>query len=395
MTALKIAKDFRNNPYLFLMLGPACNMVCRHCSQNPYKGTFIKDNVSDEVKELIGSYIEYYQAQPERKRPAMILFWGGEALIHWFTIKEIIDEFTDKYDMRHNNQVVFCIASNGLLLTDEMVEYFNENNVQFNFSFDAPYPYAVRGKVPEETIERIKKLKHLVVLSSLNAINCDAFAVLSCMRRKFGGYAIRMFFNFQLLYTSDFSKDIVDFDFDKVRKGLRMCRIAFQMGDRYFGQLFYTLLKIKRHPEEKAFTFNTGLRYCVPGHRYLTVMLDGKVVRCHNDARIQIGTVNDSLDEISQKGLEICSKLQGDKQIAKCKECEHFDICPGGCMMGIRNPDGTYKACDLYIKQIYQILKEEAMWLSTPLSEEDKKWYNENLPVYIKQSIDYSNGIYG
>ena len=396
MESLKNAKDFWNNSYLFIMLGPQCNMCCRHCSQVPYKPytMFIKDEISDDVMQLIGSYIEYYQNRKGDFKKAKILFWGGEALLHWDLIKKIVPYFTDKYNMYDNDSVTFVVSSNGLLVTDEMVDFFNQYSVQFNLSFDSPYPFAVRGVVSEELVQKIKKIKKLCVLGSLNALNCDLFASLGCLFAKFGDSVSSIFFNFQLLYTFDLPKDICEFDFERVHKGLRMCRIAIQLGNQYYASSVLPLLKPIQHPETKKFTLDTGLRYCVPGQRYLTVTLDGKVVRCHNDASIQIGTVNDSLDDIFKNGLEICNKLQGDKQTLLCKECVHKDICPGGCMLGVRNEDGTYKACDKYVKPIYSILKDEMLKLNDGLSETDKKWFFDNLSEYEKMFSDFRNGKY-
>ena len=396
MKSLKDAVDFWDNPYLFIMLGPQCNMCCRHCSQIPYKPhtEFIRDSISDDVMTLIGNYIEYYQNRIGDFKKAKILFWGGEALLHWDLIKKVVSYFSDKYDMQKNDNVTFVVSSNGLLITEEMIAFFNTYHVQFNLSFDAPYPFAVRGTVSEEIVQKIKRIKKLCVLGSLNALNCDVFASLGCLLAKFGDSASNIFFNFQLLYTFEMSKDICEFDFEKVRKGLRMSRIAIQLGNTFYASSIFPLLKPIQQPEKKQFTLDTGLRYCVPGQRYLTVTLDGKVVRCHNDASIQIGMVNDSLEDIFKKGLAVCEKLQGEKQTLLCKQCEHRDICPGGCMLGVRNKDGTYKACDKYVKPIYSILKEEMLKLNYPLSGEERKWFFDNLPEYEKLFSDYRDGRY-
>lgn len=397
---LKDATDFWDNPCLYIMLGPACNMICRHCSQMPYKKFHqFDDEVSEDVKDLIGNYIQYYQKYYQKKRnqmskAAMISFWGGEALLHWKVMKSIIEEFTIKYDMKNNPAVIFCIASNGLGITDEMVEFINKYNVQFNFSFDAPYPYAARGFVPETTIDRLLKIKKVCVLGSFNALNCDLYAALNCMRAKFEGKAYRFFMNFQLLYTSELPDDLLDFNFDKIRDGIKMCRIAIQLGDKYFGEAIYPLVKPIKFPEERKLMLESGMRHCVPGKRYLTVDLKGNVVRCHNDGSTKIGTVYDSLEEIHRRGYDICSKLEGKKQIEKCFSCEHRDVCPGGCFMGLKTADGYFRSCEMYTKPMYSIVKEELSYLSQPLSEEDRKWFYERKPAYDKLAEEYANGIY-
>ena len=397
MTAIKDCKNFKDNSYLFLMLGPQCNMFCRHCSQMPYKvcKDFIKGDVmSEDVRQLIGSYITYYQNRQGKFKPALICFWGGEALLHWDFIKETVKYFTYKYNMLNNVNVSFCIPSNGLLVSEEMVEFCNEYRVQFNLSFDAPYPFAVRGFIPEETIARIKKMKHLCVLGSLNALNCDLYAALRCMYEKFNTVAYQMFFNFQLLYTFEMPKDIAQFDFEKIKKGIKMCRIAIQCGNPWYGEAIFPLIESMKNPTLRNFQHTYHLRHCVAGFKYLAVTLDGRMVRCHNDASIQIGTVNESLEDIFKHALEISYKIQGKNQTEKCSKCEHNDICPGGCMMGVKDKDDCYKACDMYIRPIFKILKEEIVKLGYDLTEDDKEWYNKNRLEYEQLAKDYASGKY-
>ena len=395
MVALKNETDFKNNPYLFLMLGPVCNMACRHCSQNPYKRKeFLNDTISDDVRTLIDSYIAYYKKKENFPWTAKVLFWGGEALLHWNLIRELVPYYSKKHKMLENNNVRFVVASNGILLTDEMVDFFNKYNVQFNLSFDAPYPFAVRGKVSEEMVQKACKIDRLVILDSLNAWNCDLYAALRCMREKFVKYAYKLHHNFQLFYTSDIPQDILNFDFDKVRKGIKMCRIAIQLGDKYYGQCIMPTVSMLKYKQNKTLMEETFLRHCVPGRKYLTVTLDGRMVRCHNDDSVVVGTVNDSLDTIYQNSLKICQEIQGKNQTEKCRICEHNDICPGGCLLSLRDENNCYRSCDLYVKPIFSILKEEILQLANPLTEEDKKWFYQNKPTYDTLVKNYVNGIY-
>ena len=396
MVALKDTKDFGNNPYLYLMLGPACNMCCRHCSQIPYKPhvRFIDDNISEDMLSLLDNYIQYYQNKTGVFKKAFISFWGGEALLHWNLIKKIVPYFTEKYNMIKNDNVTFLVASNGLLLTDEMVDFFNQYRVQFDFSYDAPYPFAVRGYVSEEIIDRVKKIKRLCVLSSMNALNCDLYAGLRCLKEKFGQNVYKIFFNFQLLYTFVMANDISSFDFEKVRKGIKMCRIAIQMGHMEYGRALFPLVKNIMEPDVESNMVRYNMRHCVPATRYLCVTLDGKVVRCHNDDSDVVGTIYDSLSTIFKNGLEMCFEKQGYNQTEKCRVCEHRDICPGGCFASVRDENNCYQSCDMYVKPIFSILKEEVLRLSEPLTEADKDWYESNLPEYNELVSNYVKGKY-
>ena len=70
---------------VYLLLGPACNMTCRHCSQTPIKNTFClqPDSVLPEkVIQFLKTWLEAKNGSFSR-----IYFWGGEPLLYWETIQ--------------------------------------------------------------------------------------------------------------------------------------------------------------------------------------------------------------------------------------------------------------------------------------------------------------------
>ena len=57
-------------------------------------------------------------------------FYGGEPLIHFNKIKQILD------GVRDIPQLKKMILTNGLLLTQDIVDYVIENHIQVSVSFD-------------------------------------------------------------------------------------------------------------------------------------------------------------------------------------------------------------------------------------------------------------------
>ena len=70
---------------VFLLLGPACNMTCRHCSQTPIKNTFCQQPDS-ELPEKVILFLKKWLSV-KNGFFSRIYFWGGEPLLYWETIK--------------------------------------------------------------------------------------------------------------------------------------------------------------------------------------------------------------------------------------------------------------------------------------------------------------------
>lgn len=372
MVALKDEKDFRKIRVVYLLLGPECNMRCRHCSQTPVKKDFrFDDEISADTKRFLDSFIKFaVEAKPVKGVVYRVLFWGGEALLHWKLIKSIVEEYASKYDYLKNDNFRFHITSNGLLLTDEMVDFFNKYDVIYCFSYDAPNPFAVRGYVPDTVCERVNRLKNFSIMSSFTAFNCDWYSAYHCLKRKFpnGRYSIGV----QLVQSFDMPKELYSFDFDEIRRNFKKARISAQLGNKFLQLFLYRMLSAYRFAflNEDFRKFN--VRGCFPGYRNLAVMLDGKVGLCHNTSA-SVATVNDSLETIYERGLSAFLE----RQSLECKTCEHNDICNGSCVMSLHDADGSFSCCNLYKKRIFKEFKEEMLMLGKPLSDEDRKWFEE------------------
>ena len=131
---------------VFLLLGPACNMTCRHCSQKPIKNTFSL-RPDSELDDRIVTFIKDWLKAKNGSR-STIYFWGGEPLLYWETIKKCILLFESKgiFPGYYN------VYSNGLLLTDDVAEFCNQHNILFTLSYDAPNPLAVRNSITKPTM---------------------------------------------------------------------------------------------------------------------------------------------------------------------------------------------------------------------------------------------------
>ena len=368
--ALVDEKDFKDVYCVHLLLGPACNMNCRHCSQVPVKNNKIFSIVSPGVKQFLGQYIGWAVNTKFVNKPQHIVkFYGGEPLLHWDLIKKIVLEYTEKYDILKNNNFRFLIISNGLLLSQEIVDFCNQYDVRFTLSYDAPNTFAVRGFVPDSVVDLFNKIKHRMVSCGFDACNTDYYTAYKCYAKKFPNTYVNL--TFGLILTFDVPKDVYDFDFNKVRNDFKKLRIAIQLGKSKFLKMFvYRRISYLKNPQLNSYFLENNIKPCFSGKYHINVTLDGNIVSCHNCME-KVGTVYNSLEEIYQTCFDLFKKAESNY----CKHCEHRDVCTGGCYISIRDEDGDFMHCKLFRRRILTEFKSEMIKLSQPLSEEDKKWF--------------------
>ena len=98
---------------LLIKLGSLCNLKCPHCHSHSSEFEYNPDIVKFAID---GNFDE-------------IAFSGGEPLLYIDNIKRIVGEI-------NNPNIAYRFVTNGTLLTDELVGYFNNNNFYVCFSYD-------------------------------------------------------------------------------------------------------------------------------------------------------------------------------------------------------------------------------------------------------------------
>lgn len=381
-------KNFKDIKTVHLQLGPECNMHCRHCQQMPSKSHVLSiRKPTEEVKKVIGNFILYTQKKGSELHKDSkgdphyrLFFWGGEALLHWELIKELVVEYTEKYNILSNEAFRFVVTSNGLLLTDEMVEFFNKYEVIFYFSYDAPYPFAVRGFVPDEICERVNRIRFHKILASGNAINCDPMLAYNCLMKKFP-YAQNYDVGIMVMRTFDMAKDIDNYDWEKVRVAIRKVVIAAKQGNEFALDFVKQLAFPYVHSDINFFRVTGGLPYCILGKYLFALDLEGNIPICH-DSCIKIGSINDSLEEIYNKSTAFVKNRMKNIQ---CSNCEHKDFCVGPCPLTKTDKDGDFLMCKNFKRPFQAIVKEEIMAFGNPLSSKEKEWFQEQEEIMERQ----------
>ena len=374
-------KDFETIEKFYLLLGPMCNMKCRHCSQTPEKEHFneFSSTLSRKVWELIKNYVAYcLNNPPVYFKTRKFIFWGGEPLLHWERIKDIVNRTKNEFGITRNNNFRFLTISNGLLLNDEIINFINENDIGFGFSYDAPYPFAVRDYVSDEICDKVQKIKKYSILASCNAINNDPLLAYYCLKQKFPeAYDIDV--NPNLTQAPDIPKDIYNWEWSAIRNNLKKLRIAAQMDNKFALNL------IHRYYLGHGQADNKGINIaCSVGIGLLNCTLNDNVLAGHNSV-CKIGTVDNFLQQLHENSCEKLMLLQS----PECRTCRHLDICGANKYKNAQDENNRYYACSNYWFKFYDLLKMELVNLRKPLSDEDRIWYREQEKIMKEQINDF------
>lgn len=323
---------------IYLMLGPACNLKCRHCYETDVPMPRLKKVIHADV----WAYLERMAGKPA---PMRLTFWGGEPLLYWPLIKEVVERFG-------RGAFEYWIMSNGVLLTDDKVDFMNAYGVAYSVSNDGPLTAKVRGvNVLDDDAfcERFKRIERRCVGVTTHAYNTDPYGCCDYIRRRVGETGI--YYQYLLECTFNMDADLYGYDFSAVEATLRRCRLDyvndFVTGNKQGpGRLF--LRRGVDYVEQWLARKKAGLPDewypdCLPMRKDINVDILGFVHACHNRASI-IGRVTDPYEAL----LEACDKVfrQAIADKAACGACEARPLCRCGCPLNPMNP-GQRICCEM------------------------------------------------
>jgi uncharacterized protein len=119
---------------LVLLIAQTCNLKCSYCFAKAYMGSGSHDEVMSPAtaRAAIERVFKSVPHLPE------ILFFGGEPLIGFATIKEAV-QASKEYCAAHQARIpAFAITTNGTLIDQEVIEFFRSHRFSVTISLDGP-----------------------------------------------------------------------------------------------------------------------------------------------------------------------------------------------------------------------------------------------------------------
>lgn len=119
---------------LVLLIAQICNLKCSYCFAEAYMGSHFDNRIMSPATACI-AIEKIFKAVPDIRS---ILFFGGEPLIGFDTVKEAV-QASERYCMAHKKQMpVFSINTNGTLIDQEAIEFFKTHKFSVTVSLDGP-----------------------------------------------------------------------------------------------------------------------------------------------------------------------------------------------------------------------------------------------------------------
>ncbi len=357
------AVDFKNRNHIIkalcLHIAHTCNLNCSYCfaGQGKYQGE--RALMSFEVGKQA---IDFLIANSETRRNLEVDFFGGEPLMNWEVVKEIVG-YARSIEKEYNKNFRFTLTTNGMLIDDDVIDFANQEMHNVVLSLDGRKEVHDRLRVDYKGVgsyDRIvPKFKHFVE------------------KRGNRGYYMRGTYTHN---NTDFTNDIfhmADLGFTE----LSMEPVVCSPNDPYaltkddLPKLYeqYEILAkemLKRQKEGRPFTFYhymldlehgpciyKRVAGCGSGTEYMAVTPTGELYPCHQfvgDSAYKLGDIWQGVTNTAvQEKFRKCNVFSRHE----CDDCWARLYCSGGCAANSYHATGDITGiyeygCKLFRKRI-------------------------------------------
>lgn len=328
---------------LCLHIAHDCNLACQYCfaEEGEYHGR--RALMSFEVGKKA---LDFLIANSGNRRNLEVDFFGGEPLMNWEVVKQLV-EYGRSKEKEYNKNFRFTMTTNGVLLNDEIMDYCNREMSNVVLSLD--------GR--KEVNDKMRPFRGGKGSFDLIVPKFQKFAEMRGDR----DYYVRGTFT---RHNLDFSKDVTEFA-DLGFRSMSIEPVVAKPEEEYaireedLPQIMeeYDHLAeeyIKRKKEGRGFNFfhfnidlNQGpcvakrLSGCGSGTEYLAVTPWGDLYPCHQfvgQEEFLLGNVDTG---VTNERIRDEFKLYNVYAKDKCRDCFARFYCSGGCAANSYNFHGS------------------------------------------------------
>lgn len=344
---------------LCLNVAHTCNLSCDYCfaSQGKYNGS--RAIMSYEVGKRA---IDYVLENSGHHRNLDIDFFGGEPLMAWKVVKQIVAYARSK-EKEYKKTFRFTFTTNGMLLNDEITDFLNKEMYNVVLSLDGRKEVhnhlrkTVTGKGSYDYI--VPKFQEFV------------------KKRGDKEYYVRGTYTHNNI---DFTNDIfhiADLGFDKLSMEPVICnpREPYALTEEDLPDIYnqYEILAkemLKREEEGNGFTFyhymldlsegpciQKRISGCGSGTEYLAVTPWGELFPCHQFVGDNEYSMGNIWDGITKQEMQCQFKESNCYSKPECQDCWAKLYCSGGCPANALHATGSINgiydfSCDVFRKRV-------------------------------------------
>lgn len=332
-------RDFANTAVespikaMCLHIAHDCNLRCKYCFASTGDfGTGRKLMPLETGKAAIDFLLEHSAGRENLE----VDFFGGEPLMNFDVVKEIVAYARSKEQEYHKN-FRFTITTNGMLLTDERIDYINEEMSNVVLSIDGRREVNDRMRVKvdgsgsyDSIVENYKKLvekrgdREYYVRGTYTKYNLDfAEDVLHLYQAGFDQLSVEPVMEDESIEYAITEEDLdrIYAEYDKLVE-----KIAEIKDQGKVINFFHFMIDLDQGP-----CVIKRLRGCGSGNEYVAITPDGDIYPCHQfvgHEEYRMGNLQEgSFDERIKKefaGAHVYAK-------PSCQDCWAKFYCSGGC----------------------------------------------------------------
>ena len=356
-----LAQTMQNSPIKAMCLNVAhdCNLRCEYCFAA--KGDFSRGRMLmslDTAKKAIDFLIENSGSRHNLE----LDFFGGEPLMNFDVVKETV-KYARSLEKKYNKNFRFTITTNGLLLTDDKIDFINKEMSNVVLSLDGRKEVNDRLRVTpnmkgsyDAIVPKYQKLvkerngKDYYVRGTFTTHNLDfTNDVMHMKSLGFDQLSIEPVVSDTKLEYSIKEKDIprVFDEYETLSKEI----IKQRKNDNYFN-FFHFMIDLDQGP-----CAIKRLRGCGCGNEYIAVTPEGDIFPCHqfvSNDDFKMGNLNDKTFNKDMKKMFSKANVYTKET---CKNCWAKFYCSGGCNANNYEYEGSIlkphkTACELEKKRL-------------------------------------------
>ena len=346
---------------LCMNVSHVCNMTCSYCfaGRGEYGGEKRLMSI-DTGKQAI----DFLVKGSGEKRNLDIDFFGGEPLLNWAVVKDIV-KYARSIEQGRGKKFRFTLTTNGLLIDDDVIDFTNREMHNVVLSLD--------GR--QETNDAMRKLPDTVEGGSYEAVVPKLKELVKARRGK--GYYIRGTYTRENL---DFVNDILhiaDLGFTELSMEPVVAKpdspYALTMTDLPQLSRQYEILAVemlRRRKEGRGFVFyhyaldladgpciHKRIAGCGVGTQYLAVTPGGQLYPCHQFVGDEKFLMGDVWRGVTGTKLRDAFGKCNIYTRTECRECWARMYCSGGCAANAyhdsESVSGIYSlGCEMLKKRI-------------------------------------------
>lgn len=347
-----------------LNLAQGCNLRCTYCfaGEGDYgnKGMMTSETGIQTIRMLSAG-----------KKSFHIVFFGGEPMLNFTTIEEVVAWCENQIDCRYS----FSITTNGTLLNEKKIAWFKQHNFSMNLSYDGKGLQAAqrlnKDKISDsealvtrkitQLSEALQTLRHFQIRATITRGNLDKLypAILDTLSST--NYKMFVSHHATPLRSFAFTAD----DIDKL--GSVYKRVIDHLLEENEFEKLLRLRNIKNWIDT-IHRGRTKQMACGAGVNYLTVSTEGRFYLCHRfneDESENYGSIEAGLN---QEKLQAICDFRG-AQRDPCRSCWMREWCAGGCFHEHKAAHGDIFDIDPMYCKLQALEIEQAMRVYSHLQE--------------------------